>query len=72
IMSESDVLEKSDFFFRKHETEGNESASVLFADIEKNAIKNALKNNNGSVYHAAQELGLARQTVYNKMIKYGL
>jgi len=43
-----------------------------FAGIEKQALLNALNNNNGSVLKASKELGLARQTMYNKMQKYNL
>jgi DNA-binding NtrC family response regulator len=43
-----------------------------FAEIEKQALINALNNNKGSVLKAAKELGLARQTMYNKMQKHNL
>ena len=49
-----------------------EVGSDTFSVIEKSAIQNALRNNNGSVYKAAKELGLARQTLYNKMKKHDL
>ena len=45
---------------------------LTFEEIEKQAIYNASKNNMGSVNKAAKELGLARQTLYNKMQKYGI
>ena len=73
IMSDSEILGPEDFFIRKEAFEyTHQDVPVSFSEIERSAIMNALKNNNGSVYKAAKELKLARQTVYNKMIKYGL
>ncbi|MFC2118607.1 sigma 54-interacting transcriptional regulator [Bacteroidota bacterium] len=43
-----------------------------FSDIEKLSIQDALEHNNGSVIKAAKELGLARQTLYNKIVKYNM
>jgi transcriptional regulator of acetoin/glycerol metabolism len=40
--------------------------------MEKQTLLIALNNNNGSVLKAAKELGIARQTMYNKMQKYNL
>jgi transcriptional regulator of acetoin/glycerol metabolism len=54
-----------------HQTADHEKSST-FAEIEKQAMQIALRNNNGSVLKASKELGLARQTMYNKMQKYNL
>ncbi len=73
IMCDSEILEPDDIFILKTRTDRKEAAAPsTFAEIEKDAIKRALENNNGSVYNTAKELGLARQTVYNKILKYGL
>ena len=73
ILSEGNILSQDDFVF------GNRSKSELIMsvpkkleDIEKQAMIEALKNNNGVLTDAAKELGIARQTMYNKMSKYGL
>jgi DNA-binding NtrC family response regulator len=73
ILCESDILTPEDFI-----TAHSSQKSILhlkaptFAEIEKKALQIALDNNNGSVLKASKELGLARQTMYNKMQKYNL
>jgi transcriptional regulator of acetoin/glycerol metabolism len=61
-----------DFIFSHPTQQFLRQKSSSFAEIEKQAIQNALNNNNGNVLKAAKELGLARQTMYNKMQKYNL
>jgi DNA-binding NtrC family response regulator len=73
ILCDSDILMPEDFLI-SHSTQ---LPSLLqkpptFSEIEKQALQNALKNNNGSVLKASQELEIARQTMYNKMQKYNL
>lgn len=41
-------------------------------DMEKEAIAKAIRDNNGNLSLVAQQLGVARQTLYNKIKKYGL
>lgn len=41
-------------------------------EIEKLAILNAIKKHQGNMIRAARELSITRQTIYNKMKKYGL
>lgn len=41
-------------------------------EIEKQAILAAIKKHNGNMIRAARELSITRQTIYNKMKKYGL
>jgi len=43
-----------------------------FEEIEKKAILRAIENNEGKLTEAAKELGLTRQTLYNKLKKYKL
>jgi DNA-binding NtrC family response regulator len=71
IMCESSLLQAEDFFVSESPVKSLKKPQK-FAEIEKQAIETALTNNNGSVAKAAQELGLARQTLYNKMLKYEL
>jgi len=72
-LCDSDVLTPDDFIIlhTTHQTNHQEKPPT-FAGIEKQALLNALNNNNGSVLRASKELGLARQTMYNKMQKYNL
>jgi DNA-binding NtrC family response regulator len=74
ILSDSAILMPDDFIF-SHSKLQSTSLSIkpaTFAEIEKHAIQIALDNNNGNVLKASKELGLARQTLYNKMQKYNL
>lgn len=41
-------------------------------ELERSAIEQALERNGSNLSHAAQELGISRQTLYNKMKRYGL
>ncbi|MFH0843296.1 MAG: sigma-54 dependent transcriptional regulator [Bacteroidota bacterium] len=73
ILCDSDALTPDDFIIL-HTTQQtiHQEKPPTFAGIEKQALLNALNNNNGSVLKASRELGLARQTMYNKMQKYNL
>ncbi len=71
ILSDSDILKPEDFsIFYTRPT--SQQIPITYAEIEKQAIQNALINHNGNVLKASKELGLARQTMYNKMQKYNL
>ncbi len=73
ILCESDILTPEEFIV-SHSAQNKDlqQKPLTFAEIEKQALQIALNNNNGSVLKASKELGLARQTMYNKMQKYNL
>lgn len=55
--------------------EGNQSIQShtgSLEEIEKLAILQAIKKHQGNMLRAARELSITRQTIYNKMKKYGL
>jgi len=71
ILTETDELGVRDFFF------GNEDYDMLnnldtLEDMEKKMIILSLKKNNRNQSAAAEQLGITRQTLYNKMKKYDL
>ena len=73
ILSESNILHQDDFiFYNKSDIDTGEISPKTLEDIEKQALIKALKNNKGVLSDAAKELGIARQTMYNKMARYGL
>jgi DNA-binding NtrC family response regulator len=73
ILSESDVLTPDDFIISHlAQQTTHQKEPFTFAEIEKQAVQIALRNNQGNVLKASKELGLARQTLYNKMQKYNL
>jgi len=73
ILCDSDVLRPDDFLisYPGRQTDYEEKPRTL-AEIEKQALLTALNNNSGSILKASRELGLARQTMYNKIRKYNL
>ena len=73
ILCDSDILMPDDFII-SHSIQQSflQQKPPTFAEIEKQALQTALRNNNGSVLKASKELEIARQTMYNKMQKYNL
>jgi DNA-binding NtrC family response regulator len=74
IMSESTVLQPTDFFFPTRETTGDGIVleSYNLEEIERLAIQKAIRKNGGNISRAATELGLTRASLYRRMEKYGL
>lgn len=73
ILSESSILRSSDFLLDGPIISTFSKAYPKKLDeVEKDAILSALGNNNGNIKETAKELGIARQTLYNKMQKYNL
>ena len=73
ILSDADVLTPDDFILTLQTQQTNlQERPSTFTEIEKQAVQTALRNNHGNVLKASKELGLARQTMYNKMQKYNL
>jgi len=71
ILTESSTIGPGDFFFHDETSVSDkEQWPRRFEDIEKKAIIRALANNEGKLTTAAEELGLTRQTLYNKLKKY--
>jgi transcriptional regulator with PAS, ATPase and Fis domain len=70
-MSDSDVLKPSDFVFSSAPARHLHS-EVTLAEMEKRAIAESLRKNSHNISLAAARLGITRQTLYNKMVKYGL
>lgn len=74
IMCESNFLEPDDFILsppRKKDAEMDLDTYNL-EDIEKSIIQKVLKQNQGNITQAAQELGLTRTSLYRRMEKYEL
>jgi DNA-binding NtrC family response regulator len=73
ILCDSDIIKPEDFLLSRNTQQSPLfQKPATFSEIEKQAIQNALNNNDGNVLKASKELGLARQTMYNKMQKYNL
>ncbi|RPH33065.1 MAG: sigma-54-dependent Fis family transcriptional regulator [Bacteroidales bacterium] len=72
IMCDSSIIAPNDLMLKASEVAIIDSNPLTLDEMEKRAITKALRNNNGVLSFAAKELGIARQTLYNKMSKYGL
>lgn len=74
ILSDSDVLQPSDFFFTSPETKEEKFIFDTYnlEEVEKAVIRKVLDENDGNVTKAAKELGLTRTALYRRMEKYSL
>lgn len=88
ILSEKDWLGTEDFFPEKQggPVQGDRSRTaaqvirdsvrqgnvVTLDDMEKELIRMAMRQHDGNMSAVAQQLGITRQTLYNKIKKYGL
>jgi DNA-binding NtrC family response regulator len=71
ILSEGPVL-KPDVFFFKPLSISKYKHDVTIEEMEKQLISGVLQKAEGNLTQAAQHLGVTRQTLYNKIRKYGL
>jgi transcriptional regulator with PAS, ATPase and Fis domain len=74
IMCDSNTLEEDDFILSStgQKKEEIELESYDLETIEKNVIRKVLKQNQGNVTKAAEQLGLTRTSLYRRMEKYDL
>jgi two-component system, NtrC family, response regulator HydG len=72
ILSESDVLRPDDFIVERAGTQPNQTDILNMEEVEKQTILNALERNRRNMTRTAQELGMARTTLYRKMKKYDI
>jgi DNA-binding NtrC family response regulator len=71
ILADGQRLGASDFLFFDNEVIINGQTETL-DDMEKRAIISALKKNEYNQKITAEQLGITRQTLYNKLKKYGI
>jgi len=74
IMSESAVLNPSDFFFSSSKSRKNalQVDDYNLEKIERTAIKKVLDKYEGNISKAAKELGLTRTSLYRRLEKYDI
>ncbi len=70
IMCDSEVIlpEQIELHTSSHVT----SESQTLEDMERQTIANAIAQSGGNLSQVAQQLGITRQTLYNKIKRYGL
>ncbi len=72
ILAEKDMIDADDLALSiSGKPTANAGGKTLEA-IEREAMISALNAHGGNIVHAAKALGITRQTLYNKMKKYGI
>lgn len=71
IISEGETLDGNDFDFPQQKEAPLKEVTTL-EEMEYNMIKNAMNKYNGNLSLVASQLGISRQTLYNKIKRYEL
>lgn len=71
ILSEGNILKPSDFLLNPKSPVSSDSRPTTLEEMELLMITNALDQNEGNYSAAAEQLGISRQTLYNKLKKVG-
>ena len=72
ILSEGNILKPDDFYFRTGLMASSTETDLNLEEMEKRLILNAISKSGNNMSAAAELLGITRQTLYNKLKKYGL
>lgn len=72
ILADDNIIRAADFYLDKSSSAEQLSANLTLDEAEKILVENALKRNEGNLSAAANELGVSRPTLYNKIKKYNL
>jgi DNA-binding NtrC family response regulator len=71
IMSDVNILRPSDFTFSMQGSRPVRGEMTI-EEMEKRMIADSLRKHGNNISLAAEKLGITRQTLYNKIAKYGL
>ena len=71
ILGDGNILKADDFFMRPIHGGKAIEAELTLDEMEKRMINLAIDKNNGNLSAAADQLGVTRQTLYNKIKKNG-
>jgi len=71
ILSEGNILKAEDFFMRPVISGRANELDLTLEEMERRMINQAIDRNNGNLSAAAEQLGITRQTLYNKIKKLG-
>lgn len=73
ILCKSGVITPDDFVFRvRPSAAGADETTFRLEDYDKKAVSGALSRHNGNLSKAAEELGIARSTLYRKISRFGI
>ena len=70
LHDEEEELSEEDFFFDKPVSYESTSNTLNLEENEKDLIRKALKINRGNISKTAEDLGISRKTLYNKLHRY--
>lgn len=71
ILSEKNIIRSGDLFIRPGKAVSFSEAPNL-SEVERQAIEAAITQNDGNLTAAAGQLGVSRQTLYNKLKRFNL
>jgi DNA-binding NtrC family response regulator len=69
ILSESNVLKPDDLYMKSLQHQFQNNSFKTLEEMEKQMIHEAIDQNNGNFTAAAEQLGVTRQTLYNRIKK---
>lgn len=69
ILSDSSILKPEDLYLKPSSTFTGSGSFTTLDEMERHMIQQALDSNNGNFTAAADQLGITRQTLYNRMKK---
>ena len=69
ILSETSILKPEDLYLRHTGSVKSNDSFTTLEEMEKQMIQQALEKNNGNFTAAAGQLGITRQTLYNRIKK---
>jgi DNA-binding NtrC family response regulator len=69
ILSDTNTITPDNFFF-KHTSSNRSNVPTTLEEMEKQLIRDALDKHEGNLSLASKQLGVTRQTLYNKLKKY--
>lgn len=72
ILSEGTVLKADSFFMKPIVPIKNAKNPITLDEMERQMVSQAIDDNQGNLSAAADQLGVTRQTLYNKIKKMGL
>jgi DNA-binding NtrC family response regulator len=74
ILCKCSTLTPDDFMLRVKSSRGQltDEPAISVEDYEKKAISTAMNKHNGNLSKAAEEIGIARSTLYRKIARFGI